>query len=798
MIVRALITLALASPLMAAPGGSFTYFLEDHCLDCHDSATRKGGFDLEALGESKDGYAALKSWTRVYDQIVSGEMPPEDKDQPAEDEERDFLAELGRRLIAADDEQKGTVLRRLNRVEYEQTLNDLLGTRESLAGLLPEDGQAYHFDKVGAALDLSASHLERYLMAAEQAIDAAVNPGPKPETKQGDHDFIKGHEDHFGKHWRQLEGRRAVFFNGGGYPPQDLKSFSAHAEGRYRVRLRGAAFQSEEPVRFELWHGNFGRGGENSRHGVLAFEPGEEQVHEVELYLKERDKLRVIPMLDVDRNALRRGGPDRYPGRGIVFAPLEIEGPVFDEWPGRGHELLFGGIESREIEPANPNVKKRWNYVPRYEFVSERPEADAERLLRGLLPRVFRRPVGEEDLAPLMALVRSRLEVGERFGVAMRAAYAAALCSPDFLFFREAPGELDDFALATRLSYALWNTAPDEELLELAGRGELSEPGILRAQTERLLEDPRSDRFVSQFTGQWLALREIDATTPDAKLYPEYDDWLKESMVLETEAFFREVLREDLSPLEFIDSDWTMVNERLARHYGIEGVRGSAMRKVMLKPEHRRGGVLTHASVLKVSANGANTSPVLRGVFVLERIMGIEPTPPPPGVPGVEPDIRGATTLREQLEKHRDVESCTNCHRLIDPPGFALENYDVMGGWRERYRSLNPQAPKPPKELWNGATRVQWRVGPEVDASGETRGGEEFAGLDEFKRILLSDPEAMVHAQAEKLAVYLSGRGMGFSDRAELERIAQRVVEEQLGYRELLHELVQGPIFRQK
>jgi hypothetical protein len=247
----------------------------------------------------------------------------------------------------------------------------------------------------------------------------------------------------------------------------------------------------------------------------------------------------------------------------------------------------------------------------------------------------------------------------------------------------------------------------------------------------------------------------------------------------------------------FVDSDWTMLNQRLAEHYHIDGVKGLEFRKVALKPEYQRGGVLTHASVLKVSANGTTTSPVVRGAYVLERILGMPPPPPPPGVPGVEPDIRGAATLREQLDKHRNLTTCASCHQHIDPPGFALENYDVMGGWRTHYRSLNPNFPSPPLAE-TGGKRVPWKVGPPVDASGETADGQPFANLTDYKRILLAEPNKLTHALAEKLAIYATGRGLGFSDRPDLERIVNQVAAKGHGLRDLIHEIIQSPIFLNK
>jgi hypothetical protein len=269
-------------------------------------------------------------------------------------------------------------------------------------------------------------------------------------------------------------------------------------------------------------------------------------------------------------------------------------------------------------------------------------------------------------------------------------------------------------------------------------------------------------------------------------------------MLAETHTFFEAVVKDNLKVQSFIDSDWTMLNERLARHYGIAGVNGDSIRRVKLSPSHHRGGVLTHASVLKATANGTTTSPVVRGIFVLENFFGIKPSPPPPGVPGVEPDIRGTSTLRQQLSKHRSLESCNSCHRIIDPPGFALENYDVVGGWRDNYRSLSKDFPAPSADIKAGIRNVKWRVGPPVDATGVTRQGKSFRDIDGFKNILLADPRFFVRAMVEKVAVYVTGRTMSFSDRAELERLTDSVTAKGNGFRDLIHEVVQSNLVRNK
>ena len=423
--------------------------------------------------------------------------------------------------------------------------------------------------------------------------------------------------------------------------------------------------------------------------------------------------------------------------------------------------------------------------------------ADAKTILNRVLPRAFRRPTKPAELEPYLNLVEQALAEGRSFEEALRLGLKGILCSPGFLYLHE-PGEktITQHALASRLSYFLWSSMPDEELLTLADQGQLGDPHILHQQVERLLKDPKAEAFVENFTGQWLDLRDIDFTSPDANLYPEFDELLRISMIEETHRFFREVLDRDLSLMNFVDSDFTFLNERLAKHYGIPGVKGQSFRKVTLPKDSVRGGVLTQASVLKVTANGTNTSPVIRGAWVMENILGRPVPPPPANVPAVEPDIRGAITLREQLAKHRNVESCAVCHNQIDPPGFALENFDVVGGWRENYRTLGEgQRPEfsqhPITFAW-----IRYRIGLPVDATGQTPDGKSFEEIREFKKILSSDQRSIATGLTKKLLTYALGRRLGFSDRPQIGRIVHNIAQKNDGFRALIHEIVQNELFR--
>ncbi|HMX29677.1 MAG TPA: DUF1592 domain-containing protein, partial [Blastocatellia bacterium] len=370
--------------------------------------------------------------------------------------------------------------------------------------------------------------------------------------------------------------------------------------------------------------------------------------------------------------------------------------------------------------------------------------------------------------------------------------------SPAFTTLEEKPGRLDDFALASRLSYFLWNSEPDSKLRELAAQGALRKPAVLRAQVERLLADARSQRFVNAFLDYWLDLRKVNITSPDELLYSDYylDDHLVESATFETRAFFSELIRGDLPARNLIASDFVTINERLATLYGLPGVAGSQIRRVGLPPDSVRGGLLTQAGVLKVTANGTTTSPVVRGAWMMERILGKPAPPPPAGVPAVEPDIRGATTLRQQLEKHRTNPSCNTCHAKIDPAGFALENFDVFGAWRDKYRAL-ADGEKAPGVGKNGQ-KFAFRYIQPVDASGSLPDGRKFQDVRELKRLLLTDERQIARNLTNQLLVFATGTPMQFGDRPKVEALLNRATSKGYGVKSLIQLIVESEMFRNK
>jgi hypothetical protein len=433
------------------------------------------------------------------------------------------------------------------------------------------------------------------------------------------------------------------------------------------------------------------------------------------------------------------------------------------------------------------------------EVETAQPRQDAERLLRAFMARAYRRPVPEEEVQRFLSLIQQRLDAGLGFAGAMVAGYTAVLASPEFVSVEEAPGRLDDNALATRLALFLWNSEPDSALRARAAQGELHRPEVLRAETERLLNDPKSRRFINAFLDYWIEVRKMDDTTPSTVLYNDYylDDALTEAALAETRLFFGELVDRDLPARNVVDSNFTYLNERLARHYGISGVTGVAMRHVDLPPGSPRGGLMTQASVLKVTANGTSTSPIIRGKWIMERIAGYDMPAPPATVKLIEPDIRGATTLRQQLKQHAADESCAVCHRKIDPPGFALENFDVMGGWRDRYRVASHELEPEPgfgKNGWPYAFAYKLPV----DASGELLDGRTFNDVRDFKRLLLADETQLARNVARQLSVFATGAPIRFSDRERLEDILRRAAPKQYGIRTLIHELIQSDLFLEK
>lgn len=789
--------------------------LNEHCGKCHTGEKPKGDFDLESLSPDFADADSRRHWLSVLEQIETGEMPPETKPRPPATQVQALTTWI--RKTAAQSANGRVVMRRLNRAEYANTVRDLLGVEIDLADLLPPDTSTNGFDNNAESLHTSSYLLRSYLDAADRVLDEAIVNESKPwQVKKRFHIKDESSVKRPGSVYRFLEDGVAIFAV---WESANIRvtmwNFRSPFRGKYRFRISAYGFQSQgKPVKFHVTAGTFKEVTEEHLLDYYSVPADKPTVIEFTAQLEPENRIRIIADdLPATPPMVEKVGAEKYDGPGLVVQWVDAEGPLMDSWPPASHVALFGDLEQNKM-PKEDDPDWR-------EVVSENPLPDAERILRQFARRAFRRPVTDEDIQPLLARVRQRLEAGHTFEQAVRVGLNAVLVSPHFLFFREKDenGRLDDHALASRLSYFLWSSMPDEELFRLAADQKLHQPEVLRQQVERLLKDPKAAAFTREFTGQWLSLRAIDATMPDRTLYPEYDDSLKTAMLKETGLFFDELLIRDLPLTNFVSSDFTFLNERLAKHYGLMEPYQAEMRRledketmgqsdkentdhsdvslsnrliiVPLPAGSHRGGVMTMGSVLKVTANGTTTSPVLRGSWVLERILGTPPAKPPVDVEAIEPDIRGATTIREQLAKHRDVETCAGCHKKIDPPGFALESFDVIGGWRTHYRSLTNNG-----ERDSQGRRV--RPGPAVDPADVLTDGRSFRDIDEFKQLLLTDKDQLARNLAEKLLAYATGAEPAPLDRPQIDAIVKRVNEQGMGFRTLIHEIVQSALFQTK
>lgn len=742
-------------------------FFTKHCFDCHATEVKEARIDLEVLTDAMGNRAQVMHWTRIYDQVQQGEMPPKSEPRLDAKEQQALLDWIAPRLKTADRQLRETVQRRLNREAYQNSIHDLLKVDVELKQLLPEDQQAGGFDNNGEALSISAELMGQYLKAAETALDAAIVRGPRPQTTTFTVDPGSEIKKDIPQHFGLVDGRSILYTSDrGNYSKLATRQKRVTIPGKYRFKFTAASHFSPDPIVFNPRISDFhGLAATNINLGYYEA-TAEPKVFELEAVVGERSAIQFFAL--GLPHWIKDVSSGEFPGVG--FGPVEITGPLYDQWPPASHQLLLGDIDLIKGQPK-----------------------DVEPQLRKLASAAFRRPATDEEVARYLKLMEERLRAGRSLEASLRAGFAAVLCSPNFLFMREeyrADAErISDYELATRLSYFLWNSLPDDELLELAAKQTLHGPEILSAQVERMLADARHQRFINDFTGQWLRLRKIDETVPDPKVYTDFDDFLKTSMVEETRAFFSTLLKEDLDIRNFIDSDFALLNRRLAKHYGIEGVKGVDVHKVALPKDSVRGGAITQGAVLKVTANGSNTSPVVRGVWVLENFLGKTVPPPPPNISAIEPDTRGAETIREQLVKHRDNESCNSCHQHIDPPGFALESFDPAGQYREQYLRYHVE-PRFADKGWGKVVTAG-----KVDPSGQLSTGETFADVREFKKRLLQDDERFARCLTEKLMTYALGRELGFSDREQVEAIRKQTAEKGHGLKTLIHAIVSSPAF---
>jgi hypothetical protein len=746
-------------------------FLDQHCVECHDADVKKGGLDLTSLTFDRLDSSTLKSWQHIFERVRDGEMPPNKQPQPEKNEKDLFLAALNEPLLKTDQADivaNGRVRsRRLTRVEYEHTLHDLLGIDIPLKTLLPEDRASHGFETVADGQQLSHHQLARYLDVADLALSDAFD-----RAEKGDATYAKHHTPEM-----------LIKNRGGNYRGPDLKNGEsitwpiglqffgrtptwAPAGGWYRITLRGV--RGINPTADGAVWGTL-RSGHCESNAPLLYMIGLVEATATprdmtfEAWIEKNHRLELRP-----NDGTRKNAPTGAKGGNVSFKDRNLEKQGFS---GIAHR----GIDIERIYPIANDIGVRKKLFGGDGLEALKAE-NIDKLVSRFATRAFRRPVTEAQSAPYREIAAKSVQEGDSVLEALHAAYRAILCSPRFLTFIESPGPLDDHAIASRLSFALWCSMPDQELLELANQNKLRDPQTLAQQVERLLSHAKAKRFIASFTDQWLKLNQIDFTTPDTRLFRDFDPVVQESMLQETRAYFTELLRRDLSITHLVDSDFAFLNGRLARHYKADLAlhSGAGLQKVMLKPEAKRGGLMTQGAILKVTADGTSTSPVVRGVFVNERILGNHIPPPPPGIPAIEPDIRGATSIRNQLEKHRHNESCASCHQTIDPPGFALENYDPVGLWRKGYGKDSK--------------------GAKIDPSGVTPEGATFTDLATWQQIYTQQPQRLARGFATHFLTYATGAPPRFSDEAALDEIAKKTTN----LRSIMREVVLSDIFRTK
>jgi len=797
-----------------------------NCQSCHAGTAAGGGLDLTALPFDLSNRAVRERWIQIHDRIEKGEMPPMGVAMGAA-ERTGMLRRLAPAIQQADAAAVGRSgrgpMRRLNRDEYEQTLRDVLKLPQlDVRDLLPEDREAYHFNKVSETLDMSRVQLGAYLDASElalrQAMVTSATPAAVTKFRASGRNlfpalrgtgtlrsmfFIKDNQgvnvasERSTPMSKELEEDPALemgLFRSPGWPYGAFpRGFAAPAAGEYRVRFSARAvlqhpgfvvtdakqavpmtLRSRRPTNHDIAEDVKSVG------GVLEIGPGS-HVYETTVPLVAGQTVEYglygLPVPQVDTEG--KTGAYRYPPMppegqpGVAFHWLEIEGPLPSAtWPPASHRVLFDELG---IAPAPADAR-----------------GEAGWLLRRFVRAAARGPVPEEAIGKFERLVFARLDRREPFVEAMLAGYQAFLCSDLFLYLR-VPGS--DFAVADRLAYFLTNSGPDERLKALAGAGGLRAAGAMGRESDRLMDGAGFERFVKSFTGYWLNLRHLRRDDADKRLYPEYqlDEYLVDSLERETLQFFTAMVRENLPIRNLVEADFVYANERLAKHYGLEPIVGAGLRRVTLPKGSPLGGVLTQGAVLKITANGTSTSPVLRGAWITDRILGEPPPPPPPGVPAVEPDVRGAKTIRELLGQHTKSATCAGCHAKFDPVGLALENFDVLGRWRTQYRGTAEG------ERVSGIDHTghdfAYTLAGAVDASGKLADGRSFKDIREFKALLAANPRQLARNFLQQLTVYATGTPVRFSDRGEIEAMLDGCAAGGYGARDLVHALVGSKIF---
>ena len=787
-------------------------FFTDNCYACHNEKRQSGGLNLETYKTAASLSQDRETWELILQKLQTGEMPPKGFPRPDAAELKGVIHWIEDEFERADRLMKpdpGRVTaRRLNRAEYNNTVRDLLGVDFRPADDFPQDDSGYGFDNIGDVLSLSPVLMEKYLAAAEKVARAAVF-GPEPLKPT----LVRLRSS--GQRITPSMTPLSDYDLTGLSLPNALHvthRFPVEGEYSFRAFLGGVRPAGSEPLQLALWvDGQKVQERAFDPEGVASFSDDRQDFGG----MTQDFRVRVAPgehWVAVSLQRMYEGLPASYQGPSPSRRPAppppqfrpprnlppervaefkkRFEARLKEKVPvneARVGSVEIGGPYAQTKGPSIESLKKVYACG---HFDGRHQAGCARQIVAALARRAYRRPVAEAEVARLAGLVAKARREGDSFEEGICLSLQAALVSPHFLFrieqdrpatkvvsvaHTEDARPVGQHELASRLSYFLWSSMPDDELLRAADQGILRRPAVLAAQVRRMLRDPKSRALVENFGGQWLELRKLEAVKPDRERFPEFEEYLRMSMRRETELFFENIVRQDRSIIDFIDADYTFLNERLANFYKIPGVKGPEFRKIPLAPETQRGGILTQASVLTVSSYATRTSPVLRGKWILENILNAPPPPPPPDVPNLdEAKVGSSASLRQQLEEHRKNTVCASCHARMDPLGFGLENFDAVGAWRT-------QDGKFP-----------------IDASGTLPDGRQFRGPQELKAILKADRDAFAHGITEKLLTYALGRGLERYDRPTMKKIAGRVAADNYRFSGLVLEIVQSLPFQMR
>ena len=767
-----------------------TPILKKRCFRCHGDAKAEGNVRLERLSiDLVKNNRAAETWHDALNALNRGEMPPENAPALTSKERKLLVGWLTSRIEHAIKAKKRNggqiVLRRLNRVEYQNTMRDLLGLDLDFASDLPPDGtNEAGFKNDGSTLKMSALQLEYYLKAARKGLQRAIVTTEEPEVHK--HTEVKSVKDKVNNNWTMRLGRSGIFA---------ARVLQFPSEGEFRIRIKAhGEFKDDSPYpRMKIVFGYRADTQTPSREiAVVDVSSTESKVYEfrgrIEEYPQQsRTQSKYPGQLVWITNAYKDGKPPlkakQVKGKGkkkervwpedpdfpkIVIESVEFEAPVFESWPPRHHSRIL------------PVADESKNEVER-----------CSQAVLAFMRRAFRRDVQKDEAADYVAYFNTVRPTTSAFEEAMRETLAMVLISPDFLYLVEPQSggsrPISDFELASRLSYFLWSSMPDEELLKLSSNAKLSDDKILDSQVQRMLESPKSAAFLQQFSNQWLDLDGVDRVAVNPEFYPNFDNALKPDMRKETQAFFAEVVGKNLSIVNFLQSDFTMLNEPLAKHYGIVGPRGGSFERVALKRSDRRGGLLSHASILLSNSTGEDSHVIKRAVWIRDRLLNDPPAPPPPDVPDLStsnPDF-AKLSLKEQLTQHRENAACANCHKAIDPWGIALEDTDAIGLFRSEVRRRVPGK--------RNKTSVP------VDAKTTLPNGQTVNGIDELKAVLLSRYRSeFARAFTAKLLTYALGRSLELTDEDTVAALTTTLEENEYRIQPLIHAIVKREVFRVK